>query len=73
MVAVVGINYEGKIANSVASSLILTRATFYVFAGVIAPEVASYRIAIIPNITSKPKKPNLVRVIDEIVMVKQVI
>jgi hypothetical protein len=40
---------------------------------VIVPEVAPARIIIIPAVTVKAEKPNLPRIIDEIVVVKQVI
>ena len=72
MVNVVIVNYDWKIANSVVSSLVLVAAFFFVCATVIAPIVASCRIADIPVVAVDSKKPNLTGVIDEIVVVKQI-
>ena len=73
MVGVIGIYCKWQVTNSVVSSLVLTHPSFLVVAAVIAPEVASCGIAVIPVVAVGSKKPDLTGVIDEIVVVKQIV
>jgi hypothetical protein len=73
LVGVIGIYCKWQVANSIVSSLVLAYPSFFVGAAVVAPEVASCGVAVVPVVAVGSKKPNLTGVVDEIVVVERVV
>ncbi len=72
VVLILFVDHVGRVTDSVASGLVLKLSVAGVFAVVVAPIVAAYRIRVVP-IAYRASSLDLRCVVDEIVAVEQVV